>query len=154
VTISIAMPDDDLASLSAVAAIAFDAPGNEKGEAGPAEVAVAASGVEPATTDLWRERIAAGLSVTAFATIEGAPVAVGTHQPLDGVTEVVGVGTLPAVRRRGLGAAITSALVEDAVERGVETIFLSAGDGSIARVYARVGFRMIGHVGAAEPVSG
>ena len=43
------------------------------------------------------------------------------------VTEIVGVATLPAVRRQGLGGAVTGALVEDALDGGVETVFLSAG---------------------------
>ena len=65
------------------------------------------------------------------------------HQPVDDVTEVVGVATLPAVRRQGLGGAVTGALVEDALARGVETVFLSAGSEDIARVYARLGFRRV-----------
>ena len=74
----------------------------------------------------------------------GGPVAAGTHQPVGDVTEIVGVATLPAVRRQGLGGAVTGALVEDALAHGVETVFLSAGSEDIARVYARLGFRRIG----------
>jgi predicted GNAT family acetyltransferase len=66
------------------------------------------------------------------------------HQPVGDVTEVVGVATLPAFRRRGLGAAVTGLLVADARARGVETVFLTAGDEEIARVYARLGFVRIG----------
>ena len=44
------------------------------------------------------------------------PVAAGMHQPVEGVSEVVGVATLPAVRRQGLGGAVTGALVEDALD--------------------------------------
>ena len=75
---------------------------------------------------------------------EHGPVATGMHQPVDGVSEVVGVATLPAVRRQGLGGAVTGALVEDALARGVTTVFLSAGSEDIARVYARLGFRRVG----------
>ena len=74
---------------------------------------------------------------------EYGPAATGMHQPVDGVTEVVGVATLPAVRRQGLGGAVTGALVEDALARGVSTVFLSAGSDEIARVYARLGFRRV-----------
>jgi predicted GNAT family acetyltransferase len=81
----------------------------------------------------------------------GAPLAVGSHNPVGDVTEVVGVATLPAVRRQGLGAAVTGAVVQDARERGVETIFLSAGSEDIARVYARLGFRRVGTACIAEP---
>jgi ribosomal protein S18 acetylase RimI-like enzyme len=149
--IRLASPDDDLAALSAVAKLAFGSPGTDVGPGGADAVAEAATAVEGDTIDLTRERIAAGLAVVAFATIDATPVAVGTHQPVDGVTEIVGVGSAPAFRRRGLGAAVTSALVADAFARGVDTVFLSAGDETIARVYERVGFRTIGHVGAAAP---
>jgi hypothetical protein len=40
--------------------------------------------------------------------------------------------------------------VQDARERGVETIFLSAGSEEIARVYARLGFRRVGTACIAE----
>ena len=53
------------------------------------------------------------------------PVAVGTRQPVGAVAEIVGVATLPAVRRQGLGGAVTGALVEHALAHGVETVFLS-----------------------------
>jgi predicted GNAT family acetyltransferase len=59
------------------------------------------------------------------------------------VTEVVGVATLPAARRQGLGQAVTGALVADALEHGAEIVFLSAGSDDIARLYARVGFRRV-----------
>jgi len=72
------------------------------------------------------------------------------HLPVDGVTEVVGVGTVPAARRRGFGAAVTAALVEDARRRGVETVFLSAGSDEIARLYASLGFERIGTACIAE----
>jgi ribosomal protein S18 acetylase RimI-like enzyme len=152
--IRLANPDDDLAAIQAVAKLAFDAPGTDVGPIGADAVAEAATAVEGDTVELTRERLAAGLAVVAFATIDGHPVAVGTHQPVDGVTEIVGVGSAPAFRRQGLGAAVTSALVADAFDRGLETVFLSAGDETIARVYERVGFRLIGHVGAAAPELG
>ena len=60
------------------------------------------------------------------------------------MSEIVGVATLPVVRRQGLGGAVTGTLVEDALERGVETVFLSAGSEDIARVYGRLGFKRVG----------
>ena len=90
----------------------------------------------------------------AWAGADGIPVATAAHQPLDGVTEIVGVATLPAYRRRGLGAAVTAALVADALERGVETVFLSAADEDVARMYASVGFRRVGTAGVAVPAPG
>ena len=58
---------------------------------------------------------------------------------------------LPASRRRGLGAAVTHALAADAVAGGAHTVFLSATDATVARVYARLGFREIGTALIAEP---
>jgi predicted GNAT family acetyltransferase len=59
------------------------------------------------------------------------------------VTEVVGVATLPSVRRQGLGAAVTGLLVEDALAHGAEIVFLSAGSEQIGSVYRRIGFRRV-----------
>ena len=72
------------------------------------------------------------------------PVAVGSHQPVDGVCEITGVGTLPVARRRGLAAAVTAALVADAHARGVHTVFLSADGEHVARIYRGVGFHRAG----------
>jgi predicted GNAT family acetyltransferase len=41
--------------------------------------------------------------------------------------------------------------VDDARERGVRTIFLSAQDDAVARVYERVGFVRVGTACIAEP---
>jgi ribosomal protein S18 acetylase RimI-like enzyme len=78
-------------------------------------------------------------------------VASGAHNPVGLTTELVGIATLPSHRRRGIGAAITSFLVQDARERGVQTIFLSADTPEVARIYERAGFRSVGTAGAAEP---
>ena len=68
----------------------------------------------------------------------------GTAQRAGNVVEIAGVGTLPAARRKGLGAAVTAALARDALDRGAEIVFLSAGSEMIARVYEHVGFHRIG----------
>ena len=80
----------------------------------------------------------------AIAEGDAGPVAAGPHQPVEGVTEVVGVATLPAVRRQGLGGAVTGTLVQDALQRGARTVFLSAGSAEIGSVYARLGFKRVG----------
>src|SRR6266511_865512 len=98
-------------------------------------------------------RIGFAVGGTAVGLVGGDPVSVGSHQPVGEVSEVVGVATLPAMRRRGIGAAVTGLLVADAVGRGVETLFLSAGSDEIARVYERTGFRRVGTACIAEPPS-
>jgi ribosomal protein S18 acetylase RimI-like enzyme len=152
--VRIASPQDDVATLHAVAALGFGAPGTEAGELGPELVPAAAAEIDEGLASFTGRRMAAELTVTAVATVDGRPVAVGSHNPLGDATEVVGVATLPTFRRRGLGGAVTSALVEDALARGIATVFLSAGDEAIARVYGRLGFRTIGAAGAAEPAGG
>ncbi len=144
-------PDDPaLAASRAVADIAFGAPGTARGEAGPAERAAAVGNFPEARLAAVRERMAAGLTVTLVAEDDDGVLAVGSHQPVGGVTEVVGVGTLPAARRRGLGAAVTAALVADARRGGAEIVFLSAGGDDIARVYGRLGFARVGTAGLAQ----
>jgi ribosomal protein S18 acetylase RimI-like enzyme len=146
-------PDDDLATIDAVARVGFAVPGTAVGQAGvPALAALAVS----ATAELLakqRERLATGRTVTAVAMVGGDPVSVGSHQPREQVTEIVAVATLPAFRRRGLGAAVTGLLVSDALDRGAETVFLSAGSDDVARVYERIGFRTVGTACIAEPAT-
>ena len=53
---------------------------------------------------------------------------------------MIGVGTLPAARRRGIGARRhRAARRSDARERGAELVFLSAADDDVARLYERLG---------------
>jgi GNAT superfamily N-acetyltransferase len=148
-------PDDAaLAASRAVADIAFGAPGTDRGSAGPAERDAAVGRFPERRLASVRERMAAGLTVTIVAEDDGGVLAVGSHQPVGAVTEVVGVGTLPSARRRGLGAAVTAALVADARDGGAEIVFLSAGSDAIARVYGRLGFERIGTAGLGQgPVS-
>ncbi|MFF2571573.1 GNAT family N-acetyltransferase [Streptomyces sp. NPDC058084] len=97
-------------------------------------------------------RLDAGLTRLAAAfDPSGTALAAGQHQPVGPVSEVVGVGTRPEARRRGLGLAVTAALVEDARAHGAETVFLTATDATVARLYARLGFRTIGTALIAEP---
>jgi GNAT superfamily N-acetyltransferase len=149
--IRLATPQDDLATLHGVVALAFSVPGTEVGSQDHAEAARIAAEAGPDLLVLVEDRMRRELTVTAVALVEGRPVAAGSHNPIGDATEIVGVGTLPAFRRRGLGAAVTSALVEDALGRGATTILLSAGDEEIARVYERVGFRVVGTAAAAQP---
>ena len=143
--------EDDVATATAVATVGFGSPGTEVGPAGSEAVAGAISAIAASTLEFTRERLREGFTVMAVATLDGVPVASGSHQPTSGATEITGVAVLPAYRRRGLGAAVTAALVHDATEQGVGTVFLSAGSEEVARVYERVGFHRVGRAGAAEP---
>ncbi|MET9377914.1 GNAT family N-acetyltransferase [Streptomyces sp. NPDC002992] len=121
-----------------------------------AAVPYAAFGVPPSPQAVPQltARIEAGLTRLAAAVdASGTALSAGQHQPVGAVSEVVAVGTLPDARRRGLGLAVTAVLVADARSRGVETVFLSATDESVARLYGRLGFRTIGTALIAEPAS-
>lgn len=77
----------------------------------------------------------------------------GSHSPRGSVTELTGIAVLPSARSRGVGAAITAALVADARSRDVETVFLSAGSERVAAIYARVGFSPVATACIAEDES-
>lgn len=140
----------ELRDALAVQAVGFGVPGTARGEAGAA--ARDADAVEESLLTYVRERIASGRASVAVADDPHAGiVACGWHQPVGADTEVVGVATLPAYRRRGAAAAVLEMLVADAARHGVTMALLSAGDDAVARIYERSGFTRIGATGAAEP---
>ena len=143
--------DPDLVLARAVPGVAFRHPGTAIGEAAVTERDKVAADHDAGTIELLRERLRSGRSVLVTAAGPAGPLATGSYQLVDGVAEITGVGVLPASRRRGLGAAITRALAADALARGAHTVFLSASDESVARIYARLGFREIGTAMIAEP---
>jgi ribosomal protein S18 acetylase RimI-like enzyme len=151
-SVRVVAPDDsELDLVWAVPGVAFGHPGTAVGEAGVTERDKLAADHDGGTIDMLRERLQSGRSVLAAASGPNGPLAAGSYQLADGVAEITGVGVLPASRRRGLGAAVTHALAADAVARGARTVFLSATDATVARVYARLGFREIGTAMIAEP---
>ncbi len=145
----VAADEPDLERIMAVAAVAFAHEGTAAGDAGPRERdELAASST--ADRARLRERIATGSAALMVAEDRDGPIASGLHQPVDDVTEVVGVATLPSARRRGIGAAVTSALVRHALTSGLDLIFLSAASDDVARIYERLGFRRVARAGIAE----
>jgi len=151
-TVRIVAPEDaELDRIWAVPAVAFSHPGTAVGEAGEAERDKIAADHDGGTIAMLRERLRSGHSVLAAAFGPDGPLAAGSCQAVDSVAEITGVGVLPSVRRQGLAAAVTALLAADALDRGVQTIFLSASDAAVARVYARIGFREIGTAMIAEP---
>ncbi len=152
VTVREVPPDEpDLARVIAVPDVAFGHPGTSTGPAGPAERDKLAAERDPAGIAKMRELLATGHSVLAAAFGDDGPLAAGSCQSVDGVAEITGVGTLPSARRQGLGAAVTAELAALAIDGGTHTVFLSASDDSVARVYAGLGFRRIGIAMIAEP---
>ena len=152
VTVRVIAPEDaELDRIWAVPSVAFGHPGTAAGDAGPAERDKIAADHDGGTIAMLRERLRSGQSVLAAVFGPGGPLAAGSCQAVDGVAEITGVGVLPTSRRQGFGAAVTALLARDALDRGVQTVFLSASDDAVARVYARIGFVEIGTAMIAEP---
>ncbi len=152
ITVRLVSADEpELDRIWAVPAVAFGHPGTAVGLAGAIERDKIAADHDEGTMDMLRERLRSGQSVLAVAFGPDGPLAAGSCQPLGGVAEITGVGVLPSSRRMGLGGAVTAALAREALRRGVQTVFLSASDDDVARIYARLGFRRIGTAMIAEP---
>jgi ribosomal protein S18 acetylase RimI-like enzyme len=143
--------DADVVLAWSVPGVAFGHPGTDIGEAGVTERDKIAANYDAATIGMLRDRLRTGGSALAAARGPNGPLAAGSYQLHNGVAEITGIGVLPASRRRGLGAAVTWTLAADAVAHGAGTVFLSATDRAVARIYARLGFREIGAAMMAEP---
>ena len=149
--------DPRLAHYQLLTQLAFAPPGTAAAvRAGSAPAWAGAAAPAPdelPPTSVLRERIISGRTVMMVALDEGEVVAVGSHQPVDvdgrEVSEIVGVATMPRFRGRGLGAGLTSALMEHA-RQTADLVFLSAGDDDVARVYERAGFAWVGASCVAE----
>ncbi len=144
VTVRMVPPDDPgLPAVQAAIGVGFGHPGTGAGSAGTADRddAERTAGTDHAAV---RARIAEGSFRLAGAFTPAGAVGGGAHSPRRLVTEITGVATLPAFRRHGVAAAVTTTLVQDALEHGTRIVFLSAGSNDIARVYQRSGFHRIG----------
>lgn len=137
--------DDDVAVVQAAIRVAFGTPGTAVSDAGAADRDAAASTDASHSLDNTTDALRAGRTVMvgAFVNDVGA-VGGGSHNPRGQVSEMVGVGVLPAFRRRGLGAAVAYLLSRHVLDNGVTTVFCGAESIDVARVYERVGFRRIG----------
>lgn len=91
-----------------------------------------------------RSRLALGAIRCLLARIDGEPAGAGSSLPAGAIAEIAGIGTLPAFRARGVGAAVTSRLVTDLFAGGTELAWLTAGSDAAGRVYHRLGFRELG----------
>ena len=136
--------DPELAAARAAISVGF---GQDDTSTGPASVAErdAQVAAEGSKVDTVAALLGSGHSVMygAFEPGLGA-VGGGSHNPRGEVTEIVGVGVLPARRRRGIAGHVTWALARDAADAGVRTVFMSAGSDDVARIYEGVGFRRVG----------
>lgn len=144
--------DSGLGTVNAAISVAFGTPGTAVDEPGVAERDEAAASPSAAhrlgfTVEGLRE--GRTVQVAAFVNSAGV-VGGGSHNPRGEVSEIVGVGVLPAFRRRGLAGAVAHLLARQALDSGVTTVFCGAESADVARVYERVGFRRIGTTCTAE----
>jgi ribosomal protein S18 acetylase RimI-like enzyme len=142
--------DPALLDARAVANVAFEFGGCQRGGPGARERDEAVAGLGAQLVAHLVARARAGLTVTAVAeSPAGGALAAGSYQPVGAVAEIVGVGTLPAARRRGLAGAVTATLARHARQCGVEALVLSAENDDVSRIYRRAGFHRIGTTHAA-----
>jgi ribosomal protein S18 acetylase RimI-like enzyme len=80
-----------------------------------------------------------------LARLDGETVSTGMAFDLDGDSGIYNVGTVEQARRRGLGTAVTSLLLHDALERGCQTASLQSTE-IAERVYSSLGFRDLGRI--------
>lgn len=149
----LAADDPALPTAVAVPRLAFADIGTHVGTANVGDLAATA-----ATAAVRREArrigglIGAGRMTVVAAVRDGVALGSGLFPGVvEGTAEVCAVGTLPAARRQGLALAVTAALAGEARRGGATTVFLSATDDAVARLYARAGFRRVGTFLEAEP---
>lgn len=144
--------EPDLAAVEAVPHVGFGAGiGTRVGTAGVAARDAAAAEADEERLRLLRAALHEGSAARVAADdARLGPVSSGGYQHALGVAEIVGVATLPVARRRGLAGAVTARLAALAGERGLGTVFLSAQDEDVARVYQRIGFVRVGTAATAE----
>ncbi|MER5832918.1 GNAT family N-acetyltransferase [Streptomyces sp. NPDC002130] len=138
--------DPALPEALALPRLAFGKKGAAGRSAGRTELSVVAEELtHDGTVATVRPTIRAGhKTLVAALAPDGTPLAVGHYHPSDGTTEIGGIGTLPTARRQGLAAAVTAALVANARDNGVKTVFLAYAEDAVARIYSRLGFRPAG----------
>jgi ribosomal protein S18 acetylase RimI-like enzyme len=100
---------------------------------------------EPAgATEGQADAFRAGLVTSRAFTLRahGRPVAAGMFEAIiGGVTELMGIATLPEYRRQGFAAYVTAAMAQSAFTHGATLVFLCAVSEEASRVYQRAGFR-------------
>jgi ribosomal protein S18 acetylase RimI-like enzyme len=107
-----------------------------------ANVVRAAFGLAPLPADEAPSDARRGGGGSVLARVAGAPAAAATWtEVVDGTSEVAGVATAEAWRRRGLAGVVTAAAARAAFAAGARLCVLSPGHDEAQRVYARAGFR-------------
>ncbi len=101
--------------------------------------------LDPADNTRWLEPLlAAGAADVALATLDGEPAGTAYTLRSDGAggpaLYLAGVAVMAAARRRGVGAALSSWLLERGFAAGAELAHLNPDTEEAARLYGRLGF--------------
>jgi predicted GNAT family acetyltransferase len=87
---------------------------------------------------------AGGVVAAARDIASGAIVAGGVASPpIGGISEIAGIGTASAFRKRGAAGALTARLAREAFARGIALLWLTPGGREAERIYARAGFEAV-----------
>ena len=97
----------------------------------------------PDQIERFRGRVRDGLLV-ALARVEGRPAGTGQVSAHGGLGEMVGVATLPELRRRGVAGTLCSYLLDEVFTRANDFVWLDAADELAQSVYDKLGFRLVG----------
>jgi len=93
---------------------------------------------------LERTLSSGGIVAAVRDTASGAIVAGGVATPpIEGISEIAGIGTIAAFRQRGAASAITALLAREALARGTSLLWLTPGSKDAERIYARAGFEAV-----------
>lgn len=93
----------------------------------------------PADAEAARARYAEDAVILAI--LAGAPVGAGVAtRAVGGVSEVAGIGVIPAAQGLGVGTALVAACARAAFRSGAELAFLTAGDDETAAIATGCGF--------------
>ncbi len=147
--------DVDMVTLAGAAvSVGFGNPGTSTGPAGMPERDAAAADrpafLEPVTVESMRSGRLGQAAVFDPDAPELGPVGGGSFTDVDRVAELTGIAVLPAYRRRGFAAQITKMMADTARRQGVTTVFCSAQNDDVARVYEGIGFRRVATACIAE----
>ena len=80
----------------------------------------------------------------ALASLNGERVGAGFVALYGGGCEIMRVATVPAARRRGVGSAMSSFLVEQGFACGATIAWLTAASAEARSLYERIGFQYVG----------
>jgi GNAT superfamily N-acetyltransferase len=114
---------------------------------------------EPDPTGVLRTVRAGGCCALVVTEDTGTPAGAGLFtSPRGGLVEVAGIGVLAEHRRHGVGRLVAAALTAEALRRRHEP-FLQVEKDEPARLYQRIGYRVIGEMAdarrpAAVPATG